>query len=70
MGQNESKVRDSTPGIKLPKMEDHSSLEMKEKKEKKLSMTMSRLSIGLILFWAGSILDCAKTIWTWIDNQN
>ena len=50
MGQNESKVRDSTPGIKLPKMEDHSSLEMKEKKEKKLSMTMSRLSIGLILF--------------------
>ena len=52
MGQNETKVRDSTPDIKLPKMEDHPSLDMNENKDKKLSKTMSRLSIGL--FWPDS----------------
>ena len=64
MGQNESKVRDSTPGIRLSKLEDQPSLDMNENKDKKLSKTMSHLSIGLILFWAGNILDCAKTFWT------
>jgi hypothetical protein len=53
MGQNETKVRDSTPDIKSSKMEEDLSLEMNENKDKKLSKTMSRLSIGLILFWAG-----------------
>ena len=64
MGLNESKVRDSTPDIRLSKLEDRSSLDMNENKDKKLSKTMSHLSIGLILFWAGNILDCAKTFWT------
>ena len=58
MGLNESKVRDSTPNIRLSKLEDQASLDMNENKDKKLSKTMSHLSIGLILFWAKNILDC------------
>ena len=66
MGQNGSRVQDSTPDMKLSKLESQPSLDMNENKDKKLS----HLSIGLILFWAGNILDCAKTFLTWIDNQN
>ena len=70
MGQNGSRVQDSTPDMKLSKLESQPSLDMNENKDKKLSKTMSHLSIGLILFWVGNILDCAKTFWTWINNQN
>ena len=50
MGQNGSRVQDSTPDMKLSKLESQPSLDMNENKDKKLS----HLSIGLILFWAGN----------------
>ena len=43
MGQNGSRVQDSTPDIKLSKLEDQPSLDMNENKDKKL---MPRPSIG------------------------
>ena len=48
MGQNGSRVQDSTPDIKLSKLEDQPSLDMNENKDKKLMprpSTGSKLSI-------------------------
>ena len=50
MGQNGSRVQDSTPDIRLSKLEGQPSLDMNENKDKKLSKTMSHLSIGLTYF--------------------